>query len=140
MLKSTAKSQAKPPKPCLGFPLFAHATGWWAKKVKGKLVYFGPWDDPDAVLQKYLDQKDDLYAGRTPRPKSDGLELRDLHDRFLTAKQRRLELGELKPKTFGDYHACAARIIDVFGARGLVADLAADDFGRLQAKLAKVLG
>jgi len=47
----------KPAKPYPEFPLSAHAVGQWARKIKGKLYYFGAWDNPDAALKKYLEQK-----------------------------------------------------------------------------------
>jgi len=88
MADSTEKRrQNKPKKPYLNFPLFPHATGRWTKKIRQKLHYFGKWDDLDTALQKYLDQRDDLHAGRTPRTAGDWLTIRDLCNRFLTSKR-----------------------------------------------------
>lgn len=47
------KPTVKPAKPYPNYPLFAHPTGRWAKKNRGKLNYFGPWVDPDGALAKY---------------------------------------------------------------------------------------
>ena len=69
-------AKAKPKKPRPNFPLFPHATGRWAKKIRGKLHYFGKVaDDPEGVAaeSKYLDQRDDLQAGRKPRDTRGGL-------------------------------------------------------------------
>ena len=72
--KHTKNSSArKPIKPYRDFPLFAHAARVWAKKIRGRLHYFGPWSDPDAALQKYLDERDDLQAGRTPQQRATAL-------------------------------------------------------------------
>jgi len=130
----------KPTKPYPDFPLFPHATGRWAKKIRGKLHYFGAWDDPEAALGRYLDQKDDLHAGRAPRKAADGVTVRDLLNRFLTAKQAMVDTGEIAPRTFRDYHATCKTIGDAFGFNPIVEDLASSDFEQLRRKLAKNRG
>src|ERR1017187_4092945 len=93
----------KPAKPYPEFPLFPHATGPWAKKIRGKLVYFGPWDDPDGALAKYLEQKTDLHAGRKPRPDADVLTVKELANAFLNHKTTTMVTGELSIHTWNDY-------------------------------------
>lgn len=133
----------KPEKPRPDFPLFPHATGYWAKKVRGELKYFGSWrDDPKGqrALEQWAEQKDDLLAGRTPRAMRDGLTLIDLCNAFYRAKLHLLETGEITPRTFHDYRAVTDRLLAVFGKRRLVEDLAADDFETLRRNIAKTRG
>jgi hypothetical protein len=60
------------------------------QKTKGRLVYFGKVaDDPKgkSALCTWLEQRDDLLAGCTPRAATDGLTICDFCNRFPTAKQ-----------------------------------------------------
>jgi len=49
------------------FPLFAHASGQWAKKIRGKMWYFGVWENPEAAYETHKSQIDEIHAGRNPR-------------------------------------------------------------------------
>jgi hypothetical protein len=51
---TTPALSGKPAKPYPAFPLTPHPTGRWCKKIRGKLHYFGSWDDPDGALDNYL--------------------------------------------------------------------------------------
>src|SRR5262245_30609656 len=137
---TTSGKPTRPNKPYPDFPLYAHGTKRWAKRIRGKIHYFGPWDDPEGALKKYLEQRDDLHAGRTPRVQPDGLTMRELVNRFLTSKKHLADAGEIAPRTFGEYHAACGRLGEAFGLSRLVDDLAADDFERLRAGMAKRLG
>ncbi len=133
-----SKKRPAKKKPYSDFPLYLHRTGQWTKKIRGRTIYFGV--DPDAALRKYLEQRDDLQAGRTPRVQGDGLTVRDLCNRFLTQKKSMVDSGELSPRTFGDYYATCERICDTFGKTRLVTDLATDDFEKLRAGFAETRG
>ena len=56
----------KPKKLWADYPLYAHNAGVWAKKIRGKTHYFGPWSDPQGALETYLEQRDFLLAGKRP--------------------------------------------------------------------------
>ena len=129
----------KPGKPYAEFPLTANGNGQWSKKIRGKVYYFGAWSDPEAALNEYLDVKDDLYAGRKPRPKG-GFTVVDLCDHFIAAKNRQLQGGEITPRTFHDYHQVCERVLEVIGRNRLVEDLRPEDFGKLRDKFAERMG
>ncbi len=136
MTKAYSTRPPKPSKPYPDFPLFPPATGRWAKKIRGRCVYFGPWADPDAALQKYLAEKDALHAGLTPSDTSEGLTVYQLCAKFLTTKKRMLDADELSARSFNDYAATCQRLIKAFGKARLVADLRPEDFERLRAGMA----
>ncbi|MDZ4781934.1 MAG: tyrosine-type recombinase/integrase [Planctomycetia bacterium] len=137
---TTVVSGGKPGKPHPDFPLFAHQTGRWAKKVRGKLHYFGPWRDPDAALAKWLAEKDYLLAGRKPPANLNGPTVRDLANRFLTFKQNAQVSGELSQRTFEDYHRVCERMLEAFGRDRRLDDVGPDDFEALRTSLGKTLG
>jgi hypothetical protein len=104
------------------------------------MVYFGKWDDPDGALRKYLEEKDDLHAGRTPRDDRVAMTVRGLTGRFLTTKLRMMEVDELSPRSFDEYTATCRLIERAFGKSRLVSDLGPDDFEKLGAKMARQWG
>lgn len=141
MPNSTAS--AKPAKPRPDFPLFPHATGYWAKKVRGKMHYFGRIAGDvrgDAALARWLELRDDLLSGRTPRVTTDDLTVADLCNHFLTSKERQRDAGDIKAKTFKDYYITCKVVVSEFGKNRPVDDLNSEDFDALRTKLAKQLG
>jgi integrase len=154
---STKSRRRKKPvkKPYDGFPLTAHPTGRWCKKIRGKLHYFGRWgtrqngevttvdnfdEEAQAAVDLYNEQRDDLHAGRTPRVKSDGLTVAEACNRFLNAKHALLDTGELTQRSFGNYLSTCQKITAAFGRNRLVNDLAVEDFDGFRRELAKGRG
>src|SRR5262245_34716829 len=119
---TTQPKTAKPERPD-GSPLFWHQTGRWAKKIRGKLHYFGRGSHGEA-LELYEQQKNDLHAGRLPRDEEpEGLTVHLLCARFLTAKKEQRDNGELSPISLHDYADLCKRVIKAFGRNRLVSDV-----------------
>jgi len=128
-------------KPYPDFPLSHHPpSDRLYKKIRGRRVYFGHAKKWKAALEKYMAQRDDLYAGRKPRVKPDGLTVRDMCNRFLTVKKHLLDNGEISDRTFHDYYLTCERIVQVLGKDAALADIGPDDFRKLRKDIAEKRG
>jgi integrase len=123
----------KPQKPSPDFPLFAHSSGKWAKKIKGQLRYFGRWEDPDAALREYesflqsAEPASSQPAARTVAVAS-AVNLADACNCFLAAQETRCKQGELTTITFKEYLRTCKRLIAHFGRTRHPATLGPSDF------------
>jgi hypothetical protein len=131
---------AKPSKPYPDFPLTAHPVGQWCKKIRGKIHYFGPWNDWQAALDNYNRKKDDLHARRTPRTDPEALTSKRLCHAFILHKQALVDAGELSPRTQREYKDACEGIGAAFGPGRLVTDLRPEDFATLRKRMAKKWG
>lgn len=131
-------SATKPEKPHKDFPLYPHNSKRWAKKVRGKTHFFGPWNNPQAALERWLREKDYLIAGKKPpQHDPDALTVKRLCDLFMESRDRRVDSGEMSQRTFDDYHQIVKLIADHFGRSTPVEHLTPADFGAFRAALAK---
>jgi integrase len=121
-------------KPRPDFPLFPHATGRWAKKVRGRTEYFGRIDeDPrgERALTEWLDQRDLLLAGRQRRVITGALTVADLANKLLTSKRAQCKAGDISLRSVATWYRVCAMVVEEFGAKHAVEDLGPDDFERL---------
>lgn len=138
MPNSIGKSApCKPAKPYPDFPLYAHASGRWAKKIKGKTHFFGKWDNWQAAFDLFQEQVHDLQMGRKPRPtKTDAVTVEYLVNKFLAHREGLVASGEIKPRTWKDYHAVGVTLVEQLGRRADVEQLTPADFAKLRAHFA----
>jgi len=134
-------STTKPGKPYPEFPLYAHATKRWAKKIKGRTHFFGPWDDWQGALERFKHDVHDLQQCKKPRPRNtDALTVGDLVNHFLDHREAKLNSGELTAVTYRDYKRAGAILIDSLGRYTDVEGLEPNDFQKLRGTLSKRLG
>lgn len=150
---------SKPNKPSKNFPLFAHAAGQWAKKVNGKLYYFGIWDKPQDALQKWNQRKAAIINGTYRKvvshlDGSDASQVEESQSEFvdidlarltieaavnlhLEDVSKRIENGDLSPRTKIDRKRGAKFVIEEFGKDRLIETLTPDDWSKLRDRISK---
>ena len=127
------QSRSKPSKPSKNFPLFAHSRGYWCKKWKGKQYNFGPWDDPQGALRAWKEFEAKHVLGISPSAARDGaVTLRQMVNQFLDGKQRKVDRGDLSPRTLNQYIESAKWFVPTMGAERLVETIGPADFTRVR--------
>jgi len=135
---SARRHRHKPAKPGPSFPLTPHNNGQWCKKIRGKLHFFGVWDDPDAALERYLRVATDLHAGRelrSPTLSADAVTVKQFCNHYLTYQHRRSQSGEIGPRWFEDCRTALESLASFVGPGRLASDVSPDDFLRYRQKL-----
>jgi len=128
---SKRKRRRKPAKPYASFPLTPHNNGQWCKKIRGKIHFFGVWEDPQAALDNYLRIAADLHAGRQPSPTNlqrEGLTVKDACNHYLNYQFQKVQSGEIRPSSFEDCRHVAEGLTRFLGATRAVSNLNPADF------------
>lgn len=121
----------KPEKPYPEFPLYPHNSKRWAKKIRGKIRYFGHWDDWQTALEEYEESiriKIDIQPGMT-------VEL--ACNTYLTARKNDVAAKTLSARSYTDLKRTAKRFADLIGRARLIEGLQPADFLRYKNSFAR---
>jgi integrase len=138
--QSGRRRKKKPAKPNPSFPLTPHNNGQWCKKIRGKIYFFGVWEDPQAALENYLRVAADLHAGREPsavnlHPGSPTV--KDACNCYLNYQFQKVQAGEIRPKSFEDCRRIAGSLAKSLGATRPVSGLTPTDFQRFRLRISQ---
>lgn len=118
--------------------MYAHGNGQWAKRIRGKIYYFGKWETPDEALKTYLRDCDHLQAGMPP-PNQNGHTILEVCDRYLVKRKRDVEAGELGKRTYEDYKKTCEILTGLAGSL-TIEQMNPEDWAKLRAQLCKGVG
>lgn len=143
-----------PDKPYADFPLFPHQTGRWAKKIKGKIRFYGRWGNVKAGVVSPVDAVDQSAAealkefqrcwpyhseGREAPAPDDGkyVTMAQVAEAFMCNKENRLHSNELSTLSFEDYFRTCKTLVEELGGKRRVDELRPEDFESLRKGMAK---
>ncbi|WP_146409191.1 tyrosine-type recombinase/integrase [Allorhodopirellula heiligendammensis] len=114
--------------------MFRHATGQWAKKVRGKTHYFGT--DKDSAAERWYKEKDALYAGETPKSRNKGPTITELANVFNASQRQRHETtGKPGLRHIELCERTIRRLIGFVGADCNISSLGPDDYAKIKLRL-----
>lgn len=124
----------------------AHPNGQWVKKIRGKLQYFGPWEDHTGALGRYLAHADDLHAGRPVQTTPSGITtVADVFNAYLTARESDVRVdrremaevaeGSISAEIFTRYRRAGKMATDILGGNRPAGELGPADFSSIKNKL-----
>lgn len=141
----------KPDKPYPNFPLFAHARGYWAKKVDKRQLSFGRWElksEADkgaayeaswkAALANFNKYLEDVAVGRSLEERPEEASLKLQCDAYLTRQHRRFEAGEITAFHFDNVKNGIMRFRNAMGRNRSLGDLERDGVALIAAWLAEL--
>ncbi len=155
------KPAARPKKPYAEFPLYAHPLGYWSARVDKSIFHFGRWgrrvngqierlpyeESWRDALKTYKARIDDVQAGRVRETVVSALPINDLRmtvaelcNHFRTSKMRKMQAGELTPRSYAEYKVATDLLVARFGKSLVVEHLTAGDFEALRAAMAESWG
>lgn len=132
-------NQEQQEKPYPEFPLSWHKTGYWYKRINGKVYYFGKrWGSPHDALEDYVKHRDGVRPTKTESESA--LNIDYLVNAFLASKDLQMKAGELSQRSWNDYFRICTLITGILGKPRLVEDMDPHDFGLLKAQLITDVG
>lgn len=130
----------KPAKPYPSFPLFAHGNGQWAKKIGGKIHYFGSWENHQTALDRYLKEVDFIRAGVAIPQDEQRLRLVDACNQFLDYKNQQISTDDVSERSWMDYKNTLARLCKMFPRDFPLLGLSSSEFRKVRLKLSETCG
>ena len=124
------------------FPLTAHPTGRWCKKIQGKIVYFGEiraWED---ALKEYHRVLPEVKKGRVPATRATArakgqLTLADLCNRYLEYQNGQVAAGELTQRSWDEYCRVCEIAVGTLGRKFPVVNLTTDEYLKIRDRLSR---
>lgn len=133
--RTRRKARRKPAKPNPSFPLTPHNNGQWCKKIRGKIQFFGVWEDPRAALNNYLRIAADLHAEKPVRMASihsGGPTVKEVCNHYPNHQFQKVQTDGIRASTFEDCRQVAEGFARFVGATRAVGGLTPADFQRFR--------